>query len=992
MASIERTAYPRFKHVPTSRELTMVYTPIDEERAFVERTACGASRRLTLVVLLKTFQHLGYMPPLHQVPEAIITHLRTVLQLPAGTACNVDSPRTMYRHYQAVREFLGVRAFDQHARHAAIAAVHRAAQTMDNPADLINVAIEELVRKRWELPAFSTLDRLVRRVRTLVNGHVFATIQRRVSHDECSQWDLLLQTASDRQRTPFNDLKETPKSLTLTHMKEWQDHLSWLLGLGNPDRLLKDVPPAKVAHFAAEARLLDADALRDITAPKRLTLMICLLHRAQVTTRDGLAEMFVKRMARLHVQGKEALTAMRERQQATTEQLVNTLADVVEAAEDGVQESDAALGERVRLVIARRGGTETLWHDCAAVTAYNGNNYLPLLWPLFRNHRGAVFHLVRSLALCPTTQDRTMAQVLEFLLAHEHCRGEYLADVVNLDFASEQWQRAVFARRDGAVVMRRRLFELCVFSHLAVELRTGDLFVPGSDAYSDHRTQLLPWEACAPRVAEYCRTLGFPETAAGFVAGLKEWLATAAAEADRTYPANGQLTIDPKGEPVLKRLVRKQAPEGAAELEAALWERLPERNLLDILCNVDHWTDWTRHFGPPSGADPKLDHAKERYILTCFGYSTNMGPTQLARHTRGLVTPHMVSRINQQHMAGPKLDAARRDILNRYHRCDLPMAWGSGQAVAADGTMMDVYDENLLAEYHIRYGDYGGIAYHHVSDQYVALFSRFVSCGTWEAIYILDVLFQNLSEIQPTEIHADTQGQATPVFALAHLLGVKLLPRIRNWGDLVFYRPSKNAHYEHIDVLFGDTIDWDLIETHWQDLLQVVLSVQAGKMLPSGILRRLGTYSRKNRLYQAFRELGRVVRTVFLLQFITNLELRHQIQRETNKVEGYNKFSKWLHFAGEGIIAENDPETQDKHIKYLDLLANAVLLQNVADMSAILPELATEGYRVTPETIAVLSPYITRHIKRFGDYFIDLRRRPKPFDGTLPEWLKLRSA
>lgn len=992
MASVERTAYPRFKRPPSLRELDLVYTLTAEERAFVEGAARGASRRLTLAVLLKSFQHLGYFPPLDQVPGVIITHVRQALQLPTDTACSYDSRRTMYRHHQAIRDRLGVSVFDHRARHVAISAVHRAAQTMDNPADLINVAIEELIRQRWELPAFSTLDRLTRRVRTLVNGKVFDTVQQRLTQAESQQLDSLLQTDGDRQRTAFNALKETPQSLTLTHMKDWQDHLSQLLDIGNPDRLLVGIPPAKVVHFAAEARALDADAMRDILAPKRLTLLVCLLSRAQVTTRDGLADMFVKRMGRLHAQGREALTTLRERQQATTERLVNVLAGVVEVAEDVAQESDAILGERVRVVLTSCGGMEALRDDCLSVTAYNGNNYLPLLWPLFRNHRGTVLHLVRSLDLRPTTQDQSLLQALEFLLAHEQCRGEYLADVIDLDFANEQWQRAVLTDRNGDGVMRRRLFELCVLSHLATDLRNGNLFVPGSDEYADHRTQLLPWEECAPRVAAYCQALGFPETAAGFVAGLKDWLTTSAAEADRAYPENGQLTFNAKGEPVLKRLVRKEMPEGAAELEAALWAHMPERSLLDILCNVDHWTSWTRHFGPPSGADPKLDRAKERYILTCFGYSTNMGPTQLARHTRGLVTPHMVSHINQQHVTGPKLDAARRDMLNRYHGCDLPLAWGSGRAVAADGTMMDVYEENLLAEYHIRYGDYGGIAYHHVSDQYVALVSRFVSCGTWEAIYILDVLFQNLSDIQPTEIHADTQGQATPVFALAHLFGVKLLPRIRNWGNLVFYRPSKEVRYQHIDALFRETIDWDLIETHWQDLLQVVLSIQAGKMLPSTILRRLGTYSRKNRLYQAFRELGCVVRTVFLLQYVSNLELRHQIQRETNKVEGYNGFTKWLHFGGYGVIAENDPEAQDKHIKYLDLLANAVLLQNVADMSAILPELAREGYRVTPETIAVLSPYITRHIKRFGDYIIDRRRRPAPFDGTLPDWLNLRSA
>jgi TnpA family transposase len=92
------------------------------------------------------------------------------------------------------------------------------------------------------------------------------------------------------------------------------------------------------------------------------------------------------------------------------------------------------------------------------------------------------------------------------------------------------------------------------------------------------------------------------------------------------------------------------------------------------------------------------------------------------------------------------------------------------------------------------------------------------------------------------------------------------MPRIRNWKDLRFYRPSKDTAYEHIDALFSDhVVDWELIQTHRQDLLRVVISIQEGKVLPSMLLRKLTTYSKKNRLYQAFYTLGTVVRTIFLL-------------------------------------------------------------------------------------------------------------------------------
>ena len=164
----------------------------------------------------------------------------------------------------------------------------------------------------------------------------------------------------------------------------------------------------------------------------------------------------------------------------------------------------------------------------------------------------------------------------------------------------------------------------------------------------------------------------------------------------------------------------------------------------------------------------------------------------------------------------------------------------------------------------------------------------------------------------------------------------------------------------------------------------MVLSIKAGKISSSTLLRKLGNYSRKNRLYQAFRELGRVVRTAFLLSYISNLELRDQITATTNKVEAYNGFSKWLFFGGEGIIADNDPEEQEKVIKYNDLVANAVIFHNMVDQTRILRELKEEGFPVTREDVATLSPYVTSHIKRFGDCIIDADAVPEPLDTSLP--------
>jgi TnpA family transposase len=135
--------------------------------------------------------------------------------------------------------------------------------------------------------------------------------------------------------------------------------------------------------------------------------------------------------------------------------------------------------------------------------------------------------------------------------------------------------------------------------------------------------------------------------------------------------------------------------------------------------------------------------------------------------------------------------------------------------VAVDGSQVDTCENNLLAESHIRYGGYGGIAIRHVADSYTALFSHFIPCGVWEAVYIIEGCYATSPTSSPTPARR-TQGQSLPVFGLAALLGFELLPRIRNWHDLIFYRPDARTRYQHIDALFGDNaIDWDLIEKHW---------------------------------------------------------------------------------------------------------------------------------------------------------------------------------
>lgn len=717
----------------------------------------------------------------------------------------------------------------------------------------------------------------------------------------------------------------------------------------------------------------------EMESRKRLTLAASLLKIQSARVLDDLAEMLIKRMSVIHQRGKEALADYHIQNQQRANELIQTLCDLVTAYQS--DRTDPEKMAAIKTLLPDQG--DAVLQRCQDHMAHAGNNYFPFLWRFYKSHRAALFRLLRSITVRATTQDTAFEAALSFLLQHEHKTGEWLTmtkgSPLDLSWMSDTWRRLVREQPNqnnagASQRLHRRDFEICVFSQLMAELKSGDLSISGSNHFADYRDQLLSWEEYYRDVTAYGEMVGLPIEGAAFVAQMKLRLTGVAQETDRTFPDNADLRLE-NGEPILRRPQKAEIPIGLRHFEELIADRLEPIHLLDVLRDTEHWLRWTRFFGPISGHDAKLDDPCSRYLTATFCYGCHLGPAQTARSLGNIDRRHLAW-VHWRHITEESLDKAIREVINTYQHFTLPKHWGTGKSASVDGTKWDLYEQNLLSEYHIRYGGYGGIGYYHVSDTYIALFSHFIPCGVWEAVYLLDGLLKNLSDIQPDTIHGDTQAQSTPVFGLAALLGITLMPRIRNWKHLKLYRPDPQTCFTHINSLFSDTVDWELIQTHLPDMLRVVLSIKAGQITASTLLRKLGTYSRKNRLYQAFQELGCVIRTEFLLKYISSAELRTLIQAATNKSESFNGFSQWIAFGGDGTISTNDRDEQRKIIKYNHLVANCIIFHNVFSLSRVLHKLQQEGYPLEPGLVAALSPYITQHINRFGRYELDLEKRP----------------
>jgi hypothetical protein len=210
---------------------------------------------LALLAWLKSFQYLGYFPGLHEVPGPVLAQVRSALGLAEDVRAEVDADRTGKRYRENIRLRLGVKSDKAASRDVAEAAVRAAAQSKDNPADLINVAIEHLVRRRLELPGYST-PRWTGWSPGSAPRSTRACSGRSRQGSRLTAGLLVADPAT--RRSPFDRLKDPARAATTGKLKARLKHLADLDAIGPTEAWLAGVPMAKAGHFAGEARLTDA--------------------------------------------------------------------------------------------------------------------------------------------------------------------------------------------------------------------------------------------------------------------------------------------------------------------------------------------------------------------------------------------------------------------------------------------------------------------------------------------------------------------------------------------------------------------------------------------------------------------------------------------------------------------------------------------------------------------------------------------------------------
>lgn len=354
--------------------------------------------------------------------------------------------------------------------------------------------------------------------------------------------------------------------------------------------------------------------------------------------------------------------------------------------------------------------------------------------------------------------------------------------------------------------------------------------------------------------------------------------------------------------------------------------------------------------------------------------ATNTGFEPLMRLDVPALRRSRLSWVKQNYLRADTLTAANAALVAAQNEVALVRAWGGGDVASADGLRFVVPVRTIHSGPNPRYfGRERGVTWYNLSsDQYTGLNAVTVPGTLRDSLNLLAVVLEQETDLSPTEIMSDTAGYTDAIFGIFHLLGYQFSPRIADVGGARFWRVDRHADYGVLDELAANRVNLKLVAEHWDDLLRLAGSLKLGVVRAAGLTRTLQTNDHPTRLARALQELGRVVKTLYLLRYVDDGSYRRRILSQLNRHEGRHRLARAIFHGKRGELRQRYREGQEDQLGSLGLVTNVVVLWNTIYMDAALRRLEAEGYEVRAEDVARLSPLGRGHVNMLGRYAFTL--------------------
>jgi TnpA family transposase len=960
------------------RELVRYYTLSEADLVAIARCR-GDHNRLGLALMRCYLRYpgralrVGERPPMAML-EFVAEQIGV---FPAAVDEYLANERNRQRQAIECQEQIGLRYFGKHAATELRQALLPQALEDDRLAHLAALAMEACRQRRIICPSPLALERLCAELRHQARREVYRRLSGGLSADQRKRLDALTERRDETGQVWLTWLRQMPEAATPTGMLGVTERLTHVRAVGIDPSRGHLIHRARLSQLAREADKTTVQHVARFERQRRHATLAAITLDFTASLTDQAIDLFDRLVGGIFRKAEGRHARAFQADARVINEKVRLYARVGTALIAAQTDHQDAFGA-IRSVIPWERFCETV-AEAEALARPEDFDAFQNLGEHYVGIRRWSPAFLSAFAFESVPASASLLRAVEVLRDMNSKDRAALPQSAPTGFVRQRWAAYVMP---GGVIDRRH-YELCVLSELRDRLRAGDVWVTGSQRYRSVEERLISKQTFQDLQDAGTLPVAVEADFDKFIENRRELLGERLTQVnsrakDGLLPGvtieKGALKITP---------IEKSTPPEAEALAARLYATLPRIRVTDLLTEVARWTQFSDCFTHLRTGEIAADSRVLMAGLLAEGL--NLGLTRMAEAC-SIASLGQLAWTSDWHIRDETYASALRCLINQQEREPFAATFGSSSVSSSDGQFFQAAGFGRDAgRLNAHYSQRSGFkVYTHLSGCYGPYFTKLIAATASEALHVLDALVYHQGDTTIRRHHTDGGGESDHVFALCALLGFVFAPRIPDLKHRRLYSFGKPSDYPTLEPLIAGRINVELIRAHWAEILRIVASIRAGTVAPSVIMRQLAAYPRQNGVAAALRELGRLERTLFTLDWVEDPELRRETGEELNKGESRNSLARAVFIHRLGEIRDRTYENQQHRASGLNLVVTAIILWNTRYLERAVATLRqTED--VPDHLLTHLSPLGWEHINLTGDYiWVALSEAPENNDGLRP--------
>ena len=976
LTDTQRRQYGRFEGELDQTQLTRYFHLDDADRALT-RNCRGDDNRLGFALQLTTARFLGtFLSDPTQVPRSVLQFVAIQLAI-----TNVDSlgnymnrRATRLAHRAEIQRHYGYQDFNTLPWRFRLSRFLYSLAWISNerPSLMFDMGTAWLIQHKVLLPGATTLQRLIIEIRERASNQLWRRLASLPTPEQEAALNALVVVPEGQRASPFDRYLKGPVTISGPSLIGAIGRYCELRAFGLQALDFSRIPPVRFKTIARQAGLISQWQIARMPDDKRIGTLVAFVKAFEINALDDALDVLDLLITDISGQARRIGKQNRLRTLKDLDRSALALAQVCALVLNEEMDND-----QLRAAIYACVPKQQLEQSVSTVNELARppeEHFQKEMVEQYGRVRLFLKTLLKNIQFeCAPAGASTM-DVLNYLSELGPTRKQTLDDAP-LEIISNPWKRLVF---DEHGRLTKRGYTLCFLDKLQDSMRRRDVYVNNSDRWGDPRKKLLAGPEWHSHRIQVCRSLGHPVDGREAIQKLAHQLDTTYRKVADDFGANDTVCVDDTGDrPTLTvtNLDKVEEPASLTALKEHVGNLLPKVDLTEMVLEINALTGFADAFTHVSEANARANDLPVSICAVLLAEACNIGMEPLVQAHVPALTRHRLSWVKQNYLRAETLIRANTRLVDYQSTLPLANLWGGGDVASADGLRFVTPSKTIHAGPNPKYFPKGGRGitwYNFMSDQFSGFHGIVIPGTLRDSIYVLEGLLEQQTGLRPTEIMTDTTGASDLVFGLFWLLGYQFSPRLADAGEARFWRVDRGADYGPLDELASNCVNTRRAEHHWDDMLRIAGSLKLGTIQASELIRSLLKSERPSSLALAIMEVGRINKTIYLLNYVNDEGYRRRILTQLNRTEKRHDLARVICHGRRGEIRKRYREGQEDQLGALGLVTNVVVLWNTIYMQDALNHLKQNGLPILDNDVAGLWPLRHEHMNVLGHYSFTL--------------------